>query len=86
MARADLLTDLVKFGTTDDKARFRKVAEAIIAEERAKKHTVLADKLEEALRHSKLPPKPIADNNGNGALSLSTQYCHTNNPISLFYK
>jgi len=36
MARADLLTSLVKFGVSGDKARFRKVAETIIAEERAK--------------------------------------------------
>ena len=50
MARADLLTDLVKFGMAGDKARFRTVVESIIAEERAKKHTVLAEKLEELLR------------------------------------
>lgn len=50
MARADLLTDLVRFGMTGDKIKFRKVVEAIIAEERAKKHTVLANKLEELLR------------------------------------
>lgn len=47
MARADLLTSLVKFGVSGDNARFRKVAEAIIAEERAKQHTVLADTTEE---------------------------------------
>ncbi len=46
MARADLLTNLVKFGLNGDKERFRKVAETIIAEERAKRHTVLEDKLE----------------------------------------
>ncbi len=50
MARADLLTDLVRFGMTGDKTRFQKVVEAIIAEERAKKHTILANKLEELLR------------------------------------
>ena len=42
MARADLLTDLVRFGMSGDKTKFRKVVEAILAEERAKKHTVLA--------------------------------------------
>ncbi|WP_025769536.1 AAA family ATPase [Thioalkalivibrio sp. HK1] len=46
MARADLLTDLVRFAMAGDKVRFRKVVEAIIAEERAKRHTVLANKLE----------------------------------------
>lgn len=50
MARADLLTDLVRFGMAGDRARFRKVVEAIIAEERAKKHTVLAKTLEDLLR------------------------------------
>jgi len=39
MARADLLVDLVRSGMGGDKVRFRKVVEAIIAEERAKKHT-----------------------------------------------
>lgn len=82
MARADLLTDLVKFGTTDDKVRFRKVAEAIIAEERAKKHTVLADKLEDVLRTSNPQPKPVT--NGNGVSSLSThrvdQFLHEITP------
>ena len=50
MARADLLTDLVRFGMIGDRTKFRRVVEAVIAEERAKRHTVLADNLEEALR------------------------------------
>ncbi len=52
MARADLLLDLVRFGMTGDKARLKKVVEALIAEERGKKHTVLAGRLEELLRHA----------------------------------
>lgn len=69
MARADLLTSLVKFGVSGDKARFRKVAEAIIAEERAKQHTVLADKLEKLLQHHEPGNKPVT----NGTVSqLST--------------
>ncbi len=62
MARADLLTDLVKFGMVGDKARFRKVVEAIIAEERAKKHTVLANTLEELLR-SMPTDRPVSNGN-----------------------
>ncbi len=50
MARADLLADLVKFGVNGDKARFGKVAETIIAEERAKQHPILATRLEKLLR------------------------------------
>jgi SpoVK/Ycf46/Vps4 family AAA+-type ATPase len=65
MTRADLLTDLVKFGMVGDKARFHKVVEAIIVEERAKKHTVLANTLEELLR-SMPADRPVS--NGNAVL------------------
>lgn len=66
MARADLLADLVRFGMTGDKIRFRKVVEAIIAEERAKKHTVLANKLEDLLRT--IPAERPAPNGGSAVL------------------
>lgn len=46
MARADLLLDLIKYATASNKPMIRKVAEAIIAEERSKQHTILADKME----------------------------------------
>lgn len=49
MARADLLIDLLKSAINNNKQMIRKVSEAIIAEERGKQHTVLADKLEEIL-------------------------------------
>ncbi len=41
MVRADLLTDLVRFRTTGDRARFRKVVGAIITEERVKQTKAL---------------------------------------------
>jgi AAA+ superfamily predicted ATPase len=69
MARADLLTSLVKLGMAGDKTRFRKVVETIIAEERAKQHNVLANKLEEILQTIPMQPKSIS--NGNG-ISLSS--------------
>ena len=50
MARSDLLISLVKAGSTGDTARARSVAEAIIAEERVKRHNVLADRLTDAMR------------------------------------
>ena len=50
MTRSDLLVSLVKAGSSGDTARARSVAEAIIAEERAKRHNVLADRLAEVLR------------------------------------
>ena len=45
MARADLLLSLVRSGSRGDKVEFRKVVEALAADERAKKHTILADRL-----------------------------------------
>lgn len=65
MARADLLVDLVRFGVTGNRARFKTAAEAIIAEERAKSHTVLAGKLE-GLLHSAAAERPMT----NGAAVL----------------
>ena len=50
MARSDLLVSLVKAGSSGDTARARSVAEAIIAEERVKRHNVLADRLTDAMR------------------------------------
>jgi len=52
MARADLLCELIKSGLTADNVNFKKAAEAICAEERAKQHGVLADKIEELLKIS----------------------------------
>lgn len=45
MPRADLLLDLVKAGTRGDQPLLRKIVEAIVSEERAKQHHVLADRL-----------------------------------------
>jgi SpoVK/Ycf46/Vps4 family AAA+-type ATPase len=50
MARADLLCDLVKNGLMNDMSAFRKAAEAICAEERANRHEILAQKIEELLK------------------------------------
>jgi hypothetical protein len=55
MARSDLLVSLVKAGNAGDTRGFRSAAEAIIAEERAKRHDVLADRLMKAIQ-----------SNGNG--------------------
>lgn len=45
MARSDLLLDLVEAGQRHDFARFQAVVEALIAEERANQHHLLADRL-----------------------------------------
>lgn len=58
MARADLLCELIKYGIYSDNASFRKAAEALCAEERAKQHTVLATKIEEILKtNTRYTPK-----------------------------
>lgn len=50
MARSDLLLNLVRAGTSGDQQLFRKVVEALVAEERGKKHDVLADRLAQLLQ------------------------------------
>lgn len=50
MARGDLLVALVKAGATGDRHLARTSAEALIADEKAKQHTILADRLTAALR------------------------------------
>lgn len=49
MARSDLIVDLVKAGVKGDPVEVRTTAEAIAAEERAKKHNGVADRITRAL-------------------------------------
>ena len=64
MARADLLLSLVRAGSRGDKVQFKKVVEALAADERAKKHTILADRLLAQIQldghHSIAPPNNTA--------------------------
>jgi SpoVK/Ycf46/Vps4 family AAA+-type ATPase len=55
--RADLVVNLVKAGSQGDQQLFRTTVEALAAEERAKRHHQLADKLEENLRAANPPPR-----------------------------
>jgi SpoVK/Ycf46/Vps4 family AAA+-type ATPase len=57
MSRADLLVSLVKAGSQGDQQLLRTTVEAMAAEERAKRHHQLADKLEENLRLAGARPK-----------------------------
>lgn len=50
MARSDLLISLVKASVSGDSKSAKATSEAIIAEERAKKHNVLADRLSRAMQ------------------------------------
>ncbi len=49
MARSDLLINLVRAGVSGDAPMLRRTVEAIVAEERAKQHNVVADRLERVL-------------------------------------
>ena len=57
MARADLLVSLVRAGAEGDRGRVRETTEAIIAEERAKNHHVLADRLTRAVANGEGSPR-----------------------------
>lgn len=58
MARADLILDLVEAGQRSDRARFAAVVEAMIAEERANQHHLLADRLSAIVTtHGKEPQR-----------------------------
>ena len=46
MARSDLILTLVKAGSRGDQLLFRRAAEALIAEEEAKQHHLLARKVD----------------------------------------
>ncbi|MGN6496893.1 MAG: AAA family ATPase [Tsuneonella sp.] len=50
MARSDLLISLVKAGASGDRSTLTSTVEALVAEERAKSHHVLADRLHRALQ------------------------------------
>lgn len=77
MPRADLIVNLVRAGAQGDQKMFRSTVEAIAAEERAKRHTVLADRLEENLRAVAVPQKAPevvrAFDGGHGGLLYEIQ-------------
>lgn len=63
VARSDLLVSLVRSGTVGDQIAFRRAAEAIIAEEHAKQHGVLASQLADALKADgprRIGPQPVS--------------------------
>ncbi|MFW5981427.1 MAG: AAA family ATPase [bacterium] len=53
MARGDLVLKLVQAGMSGDKQLFEKTTEAIISEEKAKDHHILASRLEKNLKNKK---------------------------------
>lgn len=67
MAQADLLVDLFKSAGKGDQLTFRKTAEALIQEEKAKGHRVLADRLAKSLQPSTIGVgrDPVPKQNGS---------------------
>ena len=70
MARSALLLTLVRSGTSGDKGLFRKTVEALIAEERAQQHNVLADSLTKCLNENGHSSQPTLMTNGDGSHGL----------------
>ena len=59
MARADHLVSLVRASVAGDRETLRAATEAIVADERAKKHHIVADRLERALSTVPVTPPPL---------------------------
>lgn len=74
MARSDLLLNLVRAGSSGDSALFRKTVEALIAEERGKKHDILADRLAKFLETGPSAHTPHLNGQLNGQLSVSAKH------------
>lgn len=85
MARNDLIIDLVKAGVQGDSSRFRTAAEAIAAEERAKRHGGIAERISKVLD---TPPNGYGNRqsglrvrDGSGGI----QRCDANRAMSTLY-
>lgn len=66
MARSDLIISLIRAGAAGDSAMLRSAAEALAAEERAKKHNIVADRIVGALKangHQVASAKPAQSSN-----------------------
>lgn len=68
MARSDLLVNLVRAGVVGDREALRSNAEALVADERAKKHFIVADRLQRALSSIPITSSPL-----NAVSSLNNQ-------------
>jgi len=81
MSRADLLVNLVKAGSEGNQQLLRSTVEALVAEERAKSHHQLANKLEENLRAANMRPRSgdvvRAFDGGHGGLLYEVQPART---------
>lgn len=69
MTRSDLLISLVRAGAAGDKATLRSTTEALVADERAKNHYLLADRLEKALQAISVTSPSLGANSPSGQAS-----------------
>ena len=73
MARSDLIISLAKAANSGDRQAARKATESLIAEERAKKHTTLARRLNETLSGYQNGRKPVSEDNRASDLLIKTE-------------
>lgn len=65
MARGDLLISLVRAGASGDREKLKSTAEALVADERAKKHHILADRIQRALSAVPITPPALSTSANN---------------------
>jgi SpoVK/Ycf46/Vps4 family AAA+-type ATPase len=70
MARADLLISLARAASAGDRKLIRSVLEAIAADERAKQHNVLAERLSSFIPRDEAQEPTVTLRNGNSVQSL----------------
>ena len=61
MAKSDLIVSLVRAGAVGDRTMFQSTVEALMADERAKSHHVLADRLQRAIQAVSITPPALTN-------------------------
>jgi len=69
MARSDLLVSLVRAASAGDLEKLKSTTEALAADERAKNHHILADRLQRALSVVPVTPPPLTSTSNSSANS-----------------
>ncbi|MGV2129471.1 AAA family ATPase [Agrobacterium vitis] len=72
MARSDLLISLVRAGAAGDRATLKSTTEALVADERAKNHHSVADRLERALAAVNVTPPALTSGSTQSASGKDT--------------
>lgn len=80
MAQADLLVKLVKSASSGDQPAIRKVAEALIEEEKRKGHRILADRLALSLAPDRASSRRDLKLRRNGSGGRHERLCHEITP------